>query len=216
MLTAAKSSKLLPINIELEEKMSKFDNIEWIKHNDIQPSQGKILISEPFLEDYYFQRAVVLLIDHGSDGSFGVILNKEIITPFQDIIKGMPEINTNLLLGGPVHQDSIFFLHNMGNKIKDSFEVLPNVYWGGDLEQVKDLIAEDKSVIDNFKFFLGYSGWNPDQLEEEISNSNWLVNTTNCKQVFNNSPSNLWTDNIIKLGSEYTHWLNFPKDPSLN
>ena len=62
-----------------------------IKSNNIAPSRGKLLISEPFLNDYFFKRSVVLLAEHNEEGSFGVIMNKPINTKFNEVIKDFPD-----------------------------------------------------------------------------------------------------------------------------
>ena len=57
--------------------MAMYNNIFKITHNDVLPAQGSILISEPFLQDAYFQRSVVLLVEHTQEGSMGFVLNKK-------------------------------------------------------------------------------------------------------------------------------------------
>ncbi|MFA8449324.1 MAG: YqgE/AlgH family protein [Bacteroidales bacterium] len=196
--------------------MSGLDNITWIKSNNIKPLKGRVLISEPLLLDLYFQRSVVLLLDNEKDGAVGIILNKEIATPFNEIVKDFPQFDVKVYLGGPLAQDSLFFLHNLGNEIPDSEEILPGVFWGGDLNEVSNLIEMGVAKPSNFKFFLGYSSWEPEQLDNEIEQNSWVINTISAKQVFNKQTDNLWKDSIRKLGGEYLYWLNFPVDPSNN
>lgn len=196
--------------------MSGLDNISWIKSNGVKPEKGCLLISEPFLSDMIFQRSVVLLIDNEGDGAFGVVLNKQVKTSFNEIVKGFPAFNAPIYIGGPVAQESLFFIHNMGDEIPGSIEIMPGVFWGGDVEEIKQLIMMGMAKPENFKFFLGYSGWDPNQLEEEMNNNSWVINSTNANQIFNADPNNMWEDNIKHLGGDYLHWLNFPLDPALN
>ena len=65
-----------------------------IKSNNISPARGKILISEPFLLDYFFKRSVVLLAEHNEEGSFGVIINKPVQARFNDVVKDFPDFDT--------------------------------------------------------------------------------------------------------------------------
>ncbi|MCD4737049.1 MAG: YqgE/AlgH family protein, partial [Bacteroidales bacterium] len=94
--------------------MTDFSKILNIKTNDTEPTKGKILISEPFLTDYYFKRSVVLLAEHNEDGSFGLILNKPVNLEFNDILKNFPTFHGQMFLGGPVKTDSLFFIHTLG------------------------------------------------------------------------------------------------------
>merc|ERR1712065_46093 len=92
-----------------------------------------ILISEPFLLDYYFKRSVVLLCDHSDEGSFGVIMNKPLSVKLNEVVKDFPDFAAPIYLGGPVQNDSLFFLHTIGDKIEGSVEVINGLFWGGDL-----------------------------------------------------------------------------------
>ena len=65
------------INQQVSSVMAMYNNIFKITHNDVLPAQGSILISEPFLQDAYFQRSVVLLVEHTQEGSMGFVLNKK-------------------------------------------------------------------------------------------------------------------------------------------
>ena len=58
--------------------MAQYNNIFKITHNNVLPEKGHILISEPFLQDVYFQRSVVLLVEHDKKGSMGFVLNKKL------------------------------------------------------------------------------------------------------------------------------------------
>ena len=89
--------------------MAMYNNIFKITHNDVLPAQGSILISEPFLQDAYFQRSVVLLVEHTQEGSMGFVLNKKtelsVNTFFADL-QEFPEMP--IYLGGPVSANRLF------------------------------------------------------------------------------------------------------------
>ena len=95
--------------------MASYKNIFKITHNDVLPIQGSILIAEPFLQDAYFQRSVVLLIEHTEHGSMGFVLNKKtdlIVNSFFKEFAEFPEIP--IYLGGPVSPNRLFFIHSLG------------------------------------------------------------------------------------------------------
>ena len=187
-----------------------------IRTNDIQPEKGKILISEPFLMDYFFKRAVVLLAEHNEDGTFGVIINKLVESRFNEVVKDFPDFQGQIYLGGPVQNDSLFFIHTMGELIPESVEIIEGIYWGGDIETVREMIELKALNPDDIRFFAGYSGWAPEQLDEELKRNSWVVANINAEQLLNTKPGSLWTRSLHRLGGNYKTWINFPDDPSHN
>jgi putative transcriptional regulator len=196
--------------------MKDFKDLLKIKSNNVKPEGGKILISEPFLQDYFFKRSVILLAEHNDEGTFGVIVNKPVKARFNDVVKDFPEFNSKIFLGGPVQSDSLFFLHTIGEAIENSLEIMPGIYWGGDIEQVREMISLEQIKPAQIRFFIGYSGWAPKQLDDELERNSWVVSQIGIEDIFRTTPSMLWTRSLRKLGGEYAHWINFPDDPSDN
>jgi putative transcriptional regulator len=196
--------------------MKDIHDILKIRTNDVKPARGKILISEPLLLDYYFKRSVILLAEHNEEGSFGVIINKPVKARFNEVIRDFPEFNATLYLGGPVQGDSLFFIHTLGSKIENSYEVIDGLYWGGDIETVREMIALKVIGPGDIRFFVGYSGWAPQQLEGELERNSWVVSHLDAGKVMTSNPSMLWSQTLKDLGREYAYWTRFPDDPSLN
>lgn len=196
--------------------MTDINDILKIRTNNLKPTKGKILISEPFLVDYYFKRSVVLLAEHNEEGSFGLIVNKPVDIILSDIIQDFPIFDTPVFLGGPVKTDSLYFIHTLGEEIENSLEITNGLFWGGEIEHVKELITIGKIQPNDIKFFVGYSGWVPKQLDGELARNSWLVSNTSAKQVMRSNPENLWKDTVKDMGSEYAYWTNFPTDPAHN
>ncbi len=196
--------------------MTDLNKILDIKPNNIKPSQGKVLISEPFMYDYYFKRAVILLAEYNEEGAFGIILNKLLHSKLNDIINGFPPFDADLYVGGPVSTDKLFYIHKFGDIVPDSTEIADGIYWGGDVEVIKELIAVNKMTINDIRFFFGYSGWTANQLEEELENNSWVVTRTNVTDVLKTKPEKVWNNIVLSLGEDYAHWVNFPVDPNLN
>jgi len=69
---------------------------------------------------------------------------------------------------------------------------------------------------EEIRFFIGYSGWESKQLEDELERDSWVVSKTRVDQVINDNPVDLWTSILKTLGKEYEQWVNYPLDPSLN
>ncbi|MFC2110822.1 YqgE/AlgH family protein [Bacteroidota bacterium] len=196
--------------------MTDIDKILSIKQTKLKPAQGKFLISEPFSNDFFFKRSVVLLAEHNEEGSFGLIINKAVDYTLSEVTDDFPYFDAKVFLGGPVKTDSIFFLHTLGDIIPNSMHIFNNIHWGGDIEVVKDLMLANKLSQDNIRFFLGYSGWKPNQLDSELKRDSWIVSKADSKMVMNQDTDDLWRDTVKNLGKDYNMWMNFPLDPNMN
>ncbi len=196
--------------------MNKNLDIFKIKTNNVKPQKGRILIAEPFLSGNYFNRSVVLLVAHSNKGAVGFILNKKVDFPIQDIFPDFPDFKADVYLGGPVSTDSIYFIHKLGSKLPGSIHVLGNLYWGGDFEKLKHEIQAGNILPDEIRFFLGYSGWDASQLENELKEDSWLVTDVVEEDVMSNLNESSWVDFVKKVGARYSVWENFPENPSLN
>lgn len=192
------------------------DNIFKIEFNNVPPQKGSVLISEPFLQDSYFQRSVIFLTEHSDNGSMGFVLNKNLDIFLNDIIKGL-EIDKKIpvFLGGPVNVDTLFFLHNL-DFIPDSYKVTDNVYLNGDFEFLKDYLNSGGKIEGKIKFFFGYSGWEEDQLIDELEENSWLVTAIPEKELLSTKNQKVWEKTLSSLGGKYKKWTQFPKDPALN
>jgi len=182
----------------------------------MEPCVGRVLISEPFLMDSYFKRTVILLGEHGEDGTVGFILNKPTDLTLNDALEDFPPFDAPLYFGGPVQTDTIHFLHTLGKKLEGSKEIMPGIYWGGSLETLKLLIETHQVSKDEIRFFAGYSGWEPQQLDDEMKGRTWLVSSGKKDFAFSHNPDELWGEVLRTMGSQYAILANFPENPSLN
>nr|NQU89195.1 YqgE/AlgH family protein [Bacteroidota bacterium] len=196
--------------------MNEFDDLIKIKTNNVKPGPGKILISEPFMFDYYFKRSVVLLAEHNIEGSFGVIVNKPMSVNFNEVIKDFPNFTSRIYLGGPVKTDSLYFIHTLGELIDNSMPIIEGLYWGGNIEQIKELIVLNKVDEGNVRFYIGYSGWMPKQLNEELKRDSWVVSSIDKQQIMHSNPDHMWKKSLLKLGGQYKMWINYPSEPTMN
>ena len=198
--------------------MAPYNNIFKITHNNLLPAQGSILISEPFLQDAYFQRSVVLLVEHNTQGSMGFVLNKKtdlIVNTFFPELEEYPEIP--IYLGGPVSANRLFFIHSLGDLIvPDSVKIKDRLYFDGDFEALKRYIQNGHSIEGKVKFFLGYSGWTEGQLGNEINKNSWVVSHAAKENVLLADGESFWKNSLEQLGSNYEAWTKYPKDPYLN
>ena len=187
-----------------------------IQSNDVLPSRGKILISEPFLRDATFGRSVILLIDHSNEGTMGLVINKKLPLLVNDIItefKYLDEIP--LYKGGPVATDTLFYLHTLA-EIPGAISIIKGLYLNGDFNEIKKYILQGNQVNERIRFFLGYSGWEGEQLSNEIRENTWLVSEEEKSYLMKNGTKDMWKQALEKLGSKYETWSRFPQVPTLN
>lgn len=181
------------------------------------PSTGKLLISEPFLDDPNFKRSVVLMADHGEEGTLGFILNQPSQLLLKDLVPDLWQADYPIFIGGPVEVDTVHFIHRCYDKLNSGEEIAKGIYWGGNFETLKILVNNNSIAAHEVKFFLGYSGWSKTQLTEEIEENTWIVSDQYHQDlIFSHNEEEVWREVIINLGPKYAHVSNFPSDPSLN
>lgn len=193
------------------------DKLFEIKSNTIEFCAGNILISEPFLNDFYFGRSVVLLIDKDEEtGCFGVIINKRLSLKINDIIDDFPKFDGDVYLGGPVATDSLFFIHTLGVIIPDSTEIRKGIFWSGNINAVKALIREGLINKHEIRFYIGYAGWDAGQLKSELQRNSWLVGDIPTKLILNTNPGKMWSTFTQNMGERYRLWNQYPTNPNDN
>lgn len=166
---------------------------------------GKLLVSEPFMEDLHFKRSVVLLCDYSTDeGAVGFVLNKSINMKIHELIGDFPEFDLEVNYGGPVGTDTIHYLHDKGDILEGSTKIVSGLYWGGDFEKLKFLIKSELILPKNIRFYVGYSGWSPGQLEDEMNLGSWVVNQAYSNFIFKSKQDELWKEVLDKKGDTFT------------
>ena len=178
--------------------------------------KGQLLLDSGQLRGSFFQRTVVLICQHDSDGAFGLVLNRAsgsnvgemIVADLPDTLKNFP-----LYLGGPVQPSALSFLHS------DSFipdaNVIPNLSLGHSLDSLMDL-GESFSATRKIKMFAGYAGWSPGQLEDEMKRKAWLTHPASLELVFETNPKDLWQMILSQKGWKYKLLSQMPEDLSMN
>lgn len=183
----------------------------------LKPEKGRLLIAEPsIIGDISFNRAVILLVEETETGFVGFIMNKPLEYSLGDLI---PEINAGLKVynGGPVEQENLYFIHRIPHLIPGSFEIADGIYWGGDFHILKNLLERQQLKETDIRFFLGYSGWDADQLEQELEAGSWIVaENTSKNSIIANPLNTFWKEKMIEFGGDYLIWSNAPENPNYN
>jgi putative transcriptional regulator len=186
-----------------------------MENEDIKPEKGKFLVSAPHLTDI-FRRSVIYLVEHDEKGSVGFVLNKPIKYNIDEVIDDFPEFESKVFLGGPVQTELVNFIHKAPDIIKGGYEIHNGIFWGGDFDNLK--ILADSKIINpsDFRFFVGYAGWSPNQLDDELKENAWYVTDADIDLIFSDEPEKLWANILKNMGGEYITISTFPEDPSVN
>ena len=179
--------------------------------------KGQLLIAEPsIIGDASFNRSIILLADHSTEGSIGFIMNKPLQYRLDDLI---PELQSNFKIfnGGPVQQDNLYYIHRIPELISNSIEISTGLYWSGNFGQVTKLIEENKIHENDIRFFLGYSGWDCEQLASELVSNTWIL-TENLHQnnIIHVVDESFWKNKMVAMGDTYSIWSNAPENPMYN
>ena len=182
-----------------------------------KPKKGNLLIAEPsIIGDISFNRSVVILADHTVEGSIGFILNKPLEFGVTELVPDI-EVDFKVYNGGPVEQDNLYFIHQIPELIPNSIEISQGIYWGGDFTTIIDLVNSGQVTSKDIRFFLGYSGWDEDQLETELNSNSWVVVKNSYKtEIISKEDNTFWKEKMLELGGKYSIWSNAPENPSLN
>ena len=134
-------------------------NLFDIKFKQIPPKSGRVLIAQPSLNDPFFKRTVIYLVEHDANGCMGFIVNRKLNISLSDILVDFPDVDVNVSVGGPVSPETINFLHTFGDLIPNSYPLGNGIYMNGDINALKSLAIAGKVNAKNLRIFIGYSGW---------------------------------------------------------
>ena len=179
--------------------------------------QGQLLLDSGELGGSFFQRTVVLICQHDSEGAFGLVLNRSLgKTAGEMILADLPESlkDSPLFLGGPVQPGALSFLHT--DHFIPEASVMPNLALGHSLDELMEM-GGSFSPAKKVRMFAGYSGWGSGQLENEMKRKAWLTHPATLELVFETPPEELWQTILKSKGGWKNRLLSqLPEDLSLN
>ncbi len=186
-------------------------------HNKQKAVEGCVLLSDPFTQDPYFSRSAILLCRHNKKETFGFVLTNYIEIDLHKLDENMPEIITKISFGGPVEKDNLFYIHSFGKEIEGAEKIMDTLYFGGDYEMLFELIKAEPKRINQVRFFIGYAGWDFEQLNNEMKDHSWIaVTNITEKEILSTSSDHFWKDCMTKQGSKFEMISNFPLNPNEN
>lgn len=178
-------------------------------------TSGNLLIAEPFMGDTNFERSVVLVCEHSRAGTFGLVLNQQTDLHLSDVIEEV-YADVPLFVGGPVQQNTLHFIHRRPDLIDGSIPVVDGLYWSGDFEQIKQAVNLGTLTERDARFFIGYSGWDSGQLDDELTRKSWIISRITADFLFDTPTNAFWRGVLKQMGGEYKSIAHYPVDPRLN
>lgn len=184
----------------------------------LAPATGLLMISAPNLLDPNFKRRVVLLCEHSTEGSFGLVVNQPLPMRLSDVVELKGKLDLPLYQGGPVQSNTLHFIHTRRDQAKaiGSREIAPELFWGGDFDKVLRLLEKGQFPEKDIRFFAGYAGWSKTQLEDEMKQHSWYVAKASREFLFTFGEEEVWRDALRSLGQKYEILFHYPDDPTLN
>ena len=170
---------------------------------------GQLLIAMPQLHDPRFARAVVYLCAHSATGAMGIVINRlfdgltfsELLEQLE--IKSTPQCDKiSVHFGGPVESGRGFVLHSVDYRHESTTLVDNSVGLTATVDVLKAM--SDGEGPQKYLLALGYAGWGPGQLDEEIKSNSWLTVPADAELLFGPDLSRKWAKSIAKLGFDFT------------
>ncbi len=180
--------------------------------------KGIFLIAAPSLRDPNFRQTVVLLCEHGPEGALGVVVNRPTAMLVSEALPQVPVLEGQhhvLFSGGPVQPNHVLILYRLRQEAAGQHHVFDGVYLGGDMGALERVLTTP-SGGESFRAYIGYSGWGPGQLENEMKTGSWITLPADSTVVFEKDPVHVWRDILRSLGKPYDLYAEMPLDPNLN
>ena len=160
------------------------------------PAKGKLLVAARHLRGLSsFAESVILLVDHGPEGSTGLIINRPSRMRLSEVLPSRGDVKTRgdaLWVGGPVQPTRLMLLARAHERLPDGFPIFAEV----------KLVLTKRGLDRAFgrgippaavRAYAGFAGWSPGQLDREIADGDWYVVDAEVKSVFSTEPRDLWS-----------------------
>ena len=179
----------------------------------IEPSAGRLVVATPTLADPNFSHTVVLLLEHGDEGTLGVIVNRPSDVGVDDVLEewsSLAAAPARVFIGGPVQANALLAIGRLGPTSSASVQPVGAGLGVVDLHQHA---ADLSGAVTDIRVFAGHAGWGPSQLESEIETGSWFVLNAAPDDAFAADPESLWHAVLERQGGWFR---TIPDDPSLN
>lgn len=163
-----------------------------------------LLLAMPQMRDPNFERSVVLLCEHGGEGTMGLVINRPTTTTVVSVvqIEAIDGANENLpvWIGGPVDTSRAWILSADDPGTPERIQLNEQLFLAASSEALRLCLTASPQTQNRYRFLLGYAGWAPGQLEGELAASAWLNAPLDLDIVFNTPAEQMWNEAIKRLG----------------
>jgi putative transcriptional regulator len=160
---------------------------------------GQLLVAAPWIGDPRFERTVILVVEHGPGGAFGIVINKPIgEQPLASVFKALGQKEGNdtgsvrIFSGGPVQPEVGFVVHSADYRRPETVALTDRLSVTSSVAILQDI--GDKRGPAKILVAFGHAGWGPDQLEHEIEEHAWGTAEADPTLVFDEDRDNVWED----------------------
>ena len=164
----------------------------------------RLLLSMPQLNDPNFKQTVVLLCEHGEEGAFGLVLNRQTDTPAASVVRLTPPVEVEnglqLWIGGPVEPERGWILMADQRADAEAVEVCDGLFLSRSPDLLRRLLVNRPQG--RTRLLTGYAGWGAGQLDAEFSASAWLTADVELDLIFETQATQMWETAIRRLGAE--------------
>ncbi|HEY9260582.1 YqgE/AlgH family protein [Chitinophaga sp.] len=127
------------------------------------------------LDDSFFEQAILVIAECNEKGAMGFVINKVFPRRFNELEEFKHSIPFPLYEGGPVDQEHLYFVHRRPDLIGGGVLVADDLYLGGDFKAAVTQLNNKTISVDDIRLFIGYCGWDAQELEAEIAEGSWEV-----------------------------------------
>lgn len=165
----------------------------------------KLLIAMPDQISGFFDKSVILMLEHNHKGAMGLALTQEANASIKDIINNFDYpirdealFERPAMIGGPVQPERGFILHRKPSRWESTVQLEADLSLTVSIDFLQS--AAQGLVFDDFQIFLGYSGWGAGQLEEEIKQNAWLFAEVDTQLIFDTPIDERWQVAFDSMG----------------
>jgi putative transcriptional regulator len=160
------------------------------------------LIAMPQLGDPNFHRSVVLMIEHSDSGAMGLVINHTAQLTLKDLASSQKlklaerRLTDPVFVGGPVEPQKGFVLHD-STAVEERHQILPGLFLSVTVDSLQPLLIDSGAKV---RFCLGYAGWGPRQIEQELAHGSWVFTDATPSSVLELAPDALWDATLRSMG----------------
>ena len=160
----------------------------------MQIKPGILLVSVPDEDDPLFDKVVMYVAEYNAKGALGFVINQLFPRKFNELEEFKLAKPLLLFDGGPVEREHLFFLHCRPDHIEGGAAITGKTYLGGNFKQAVQCCTNNTIAVNDLQLFIGYCGWDADQLEAEIAGDSWLVIDKGEDYLFKQPGDVVWED----------------------